>query len=62
MIPSERGEVALPKGTNTDLDERVDGSLLFRRNKWIICHEDNEALKNRGVVAGISGTNFEIKY
>lgn len=54
--------VALPKGTNTDLDERVDGSLLFRRNKWIICHEDNEALKNRGVVAGISGTNFEIKY
>ena len=54
--------VALPLGTNTDLEKRVDGSLLFRRNKWIICHEDNETLKNRGVVPGISGTNFEIKY
>lgn len=54
--------VALPLGTNTDLEKRDEGSLLFRRNKWIICHNENEALKARGVVSGISGTNFEIKY
>lgn len=54
--------VALPSGTNTDLDYREENSLLFRRNKWIICHEDNETLKARGVVPGITGSNFEIKY
>lgn len=54
--------VALPLGTNTDLEEKTEGSLLFRKNKWIICHEQNEALKQKGVFAGISGTNFEIKY
>lgn len=54
--------VALPEGTNTDLEEKKENDLLFRRNKWIICHEQNETLKNRGVVLGISGKNFEIKY
>ena len=54
--------VALPEGTNTDLEEKKENNLLFRRNKWIICHEQNETLKNRGVVSGISGKNFEIKY
>ncbi len=54
--------VALPKGTNTDLENREENSLLYRRNKWIICHSDNNTLINRGVIAGISGTNFEIKY
>ena len=54
--------VALPKGTNTELENREENSLLYRRNKWIICHNDNSTLINRGVIAGISGTNFEIKY
>ena len=54
--------VALPFGTNTDLEVKDHDPMLFRKNKWIICHNDNETLKNRGVVAGISGTNFEIKY
>lgn len=54
--------VALPEGTNTDLEEKKENDLLFRRNKWIICHEQNETLKNRGVVSGISGKNFKIKY
>lgn len=54
--------VALPEGTNTDLEKREENSLLFRKNKWIIRHAENETLKNRGVVAGIMGTNFEIKY
>ena len=62
---SDRGfgcVVCLPKGTNTDLDIKPDSKLLFRKNKWIMCHVDNEALIKRGVVPAISGTNFEIKY
>lgn len=54
--------VGLPTGTNTDLTLKKDDPMLFRKNKWIIAHVDNEALKNKGVVAGITGTNYEIKY
>ena len=54
--------VALPKGTNTDLENSHDDKLLFRKNKWIACCMDNEALIARGVVPGITGTNYEIKY
>ena len=54
--------VGLPAGTNTDLTIKYEDALLFRKNKWIISHEANEGLINRGVVAGISGENFEIKY
>ena len=54
--------VALPFGTNTDLAIKKDDSMLFRKNKWIIAHVENETLINRGVVAGITGTNYEIKY
>ncbi len=54
--------VGLPAGTNTDLTVKNSDSLLFRKNKWIIAHIENESLLNRGVVAGITGTNYEIKY
>lgn len=54
--------VALPKGTNVPLDEKADNPLLFRKNKWIVAHEKNEGLIARGVVPGITGTNYEIKY
>lgn len=54
--------VGLPKGTNTDIALTEKDSLLFRKNKWIISHVENETLINRGVAAGITGTNFEIKY
>ena len=54
--------VGLPQGTNTDLDIIPDNKMLFRKNKWIIAHVDNKALIDRGVVAGITGTNYEIKY
>lgn len=54
--------VGLPKDTNTDLTIKTEDKLLFRKNKWIIAHVDNEVLKNKGVVAGITGTNYEIKY
>lgn len=54
--------VGLPEGTNTDLTAEKTDPILFRKNKWIIAHIDNESLKAKGVVAGITGTNYEIKY
>ena len=54
--------VILPAGTNTDLKEKTEEKLLFRNNKWIICHDKNEDLINRGVYPGIHGVNYEIKY
>jgi hypothetical protein len=54
--------VILPEGTNTNLDSKPKDNLLFRKNKWIFCHENNEALKARGVVPGIYGENYRIKY
>lgn len=54
--------VGLPLGTNTPLDGEYEDTLLFRKNKWIIAHEDNKELIAKGVKGGISGINYEIKY
>ena len=54
--------VALSQGTNTDLQIQPRDKKLFRKNKWIICHEKNEALLARGVVPGITGINHKIEY
>lgn len=54
--------VGLPAGTNLPLEEAVDDKLLFRRNKWLIAHEENAALIARGAVPGITGRNYGIEY
>ena len=54
--------VALPKGTNTPLDGEYEDKLLWGKNKWMISHIDNVELVDAGAVAGVTGTNFEIKY
>ncbi len=54
--------VVLPEGTNTLLDKSSGDRLLFKKNKWIICHDKNTALIERGVYPGLHGTNYEIKY
>ena len=54
--------VVLPTGTNTLLDAPTDDKLLFKKNKWIICHDKNQSLIDRGVYPGIHGVNYEIKY
>lgn len=54
--------VALPDGTNTSLDIEPDDKMLFRKNKWIIAHNENKPLIERGVIAGISGENYKINY
>lgn len=54
--------VGLPLGTNTDLAEKTQDPVLFRKNKWILAHMENEALISKGVVPGITGTNYRIRY
>ena len=54
--------VVLPEDTNTSLDKPTDDKLLFKKNKWIICHDENQELIDRGVYPGIHGKNYEIKY
>ena len=52
--------VVLPKGTNLPLDGKPEDKLLFRKNKWLIAHEDNSELTEKGVVPGICGTNWKV--
>lgn len=54
--------VVLPKGTNDLLENKSEDKLLFKKNKWIICHEKNQTLIDRNVYPGIYGINYEIKY
>ena len=54
--------VVLPTGTNDILDEPMEDVLLFKKNKWIICHDENNGLIERGGYPGIHGVNYEIKY
>ncbi len=54
--------VVLAKDTNTLLDNPAEDKLLFKKNKWIICHDKNQELIERGVYPGIHGVNYEIKY
>jgi hypothetical protein len=57
-----RSVVGLPKNTNTPLETPTSDPLLFAKNKWIIAHEDYEALTGRGVLGGIYGVNHKINY
>lgn len=53
--------VMLHKGTNDVLDRETNEPILFKKNKWLICHEKNSALIDRKVYPGIYGQNFEIR-
>lgn len=53
--------VGLPKGTNIPLQNEHDDKVLFRKNKWILAHVENEGLIARGVLPGVTGENYEIK-
>lgn len=54
--------VALPKGTNTALETTVNDKFMTAKNKWLIAHIDNTAKIKQGAMAGITGTNYEVKY
>lgn len=51
--------VVLPQETNLPLDGESKDKLLFRKNKWLIAHEDNAALTEKGVFPGIYGENYK---
>lgn len=52
--------VGLLEGTNTALDTPVEDKRIFAKNKWLIAHNDNKALIDRGACAGIYGPNHKI--
>ena len=54
--------VVLPKNTNDLLDKPSCDELLFKKNKWLICHEKNDALIQKGIFPGIYGENYKIRY
>lgn len=54
--------VVLPKDTNAFLDKPPKTKLLFKKNKWIICHEKNDNLIKIGVFPGIYGKNYKVQY
>ncbi len=54
--------VILPRGTNTPLEGAHASPYLFRKNKWIIAHNENRSLIERGVMPGIGGENIKINY
>lgn len=54
--------VLLPKNTNTPLESKSDDKLLIMKNKWLICHDENEELIQDGAYPGIHGADYIIKY
>ena len=54
--------VALPKGTNTELETKVNDKYITAKNKWLMAHVENKAKISQGAMAGITGKNYEIKY
>ena len=54
-IEGFRCVVVLPKGTNLPLERTPIDPFLFRKNKWIIRHVDNDVLKQKGVKPGLYG-------
>lgn len=57
-----RWVVALPQGTNTELEAPVSDKKLFAKSKWLIAHVGNEEAIKNGAVAGITGINYTINY
>lgn len=60
--------VILPKDTNSDIDLRSveirteEDKYLFKKNKWLLVHEDRQDLIEKGAHKGIIGKNLEVKY
>lgn len=51
--------VGLQRGTNLPLTNKAQG-LLWAKNKWLLAHEDNTSLVQRGGFPGIYGENWII--
>ena len=62
FCPCEVEETGFGCGTNTPCDTPPADKRMFRKNKWLLAHEDNAALIARGAVAGITGENYMLHY
>ena len=51
-----RVAVILSKGTNLDLEEPTTDPCLWKKNKWLIAHEESKQAK-LGAYVGITGVN-----
>lgn len=54
--------VGLLEGTNIPHQQPAADKVLFKKNKWLIAHNENTALIEKGIVPGISGTNLRLQY
>ena len=54
--------VVLPKDTNTPLRTKSKDPYLYAKNKWLLCHENEKTLIEKGVPGTISGENWVVKY
>lgn len=51
--------ILLPQGTNADLDSNVRDRKLWKKNKWLLAHEESEQAE-LGAYVGLSGANIEV--
>lgn len=54
--------VGLLEGTNIPHENSVSDKVLFKKNKFLIAHNENTALIEKGIVPGISGENLQLNY
>lgn len=55
--------VILTKETNDNIEKKnVSSPLLFKKNKWILTHSDNDNMVKQGVFEGITGSNPKINF
>ncbi|EOI55425.1 DUF4867 family protein [Enterococcus gilvus] len=57
--------VVLPEGTNEDFEQqdldRIKDKTLFKMNKWLLSHPENDRMIGMGAYPGLYGENFELK-
>lgn len=53
--------VVLLKDTNSDLNT-LDESYLFKKNKWMLAHQENQVLLDRGAKVGVMDENIKLCY
>jgi len=59
--------VILPLGTNTEFIKNknitcLEDEYLFKTNKWLLAHSENERILSQGAKIGIIGENLQIRY
>lgn len=58
--------VILPYGTNMNFIKPItsydENRFLFKTNKWLLCHQENQKMIDLGAYIGLTGVNYEIFY